>query len=115
MTGIPTADEIIDYSAQPNWGFRTNYNNAQNIEAVANMAFGEGKSVGMIYGTDGFGQAGFDAVSSYAKKNGLDLVKAEGVDPGATSMTSQVNTRSEDRRVGKECVSTCRSRWWAST
>jgi ABC-type branched-subunit amino acid transport system substrate-binding protein len=92
MTGIPTADEIIDYSAQPNWGFRTNYNNAQNIEAVANMAFGEGKSVGMIYGTDGFGQAGFDAVSSYAKKNGLDLVKAEGVDPGATSMTSQVNT-----------------------
>src|SRR3546814_11871478 len=22
--------------------------------------------------------------------------------------------RSEDRRVGKECVSTCRSRWWPS-
>src|SRR3546814_12896570 len=21
-------------------------------------------------------------------------------------------TRSEERRVGKECVSTCRSRWW---
>lgn len=92
MTGIPTADEIIDYSAQPNWGFRTNYNNAQNIEAVANTAFGEGKTVGLIYGTDGFGQAGYDAVSSYAEENGLDLAKAEGVDPGATSMTSQVNT-----------------------
>src|SRR3546814_12103405 len=23
-----------------------------------------------------------------------------------------VKTRSEERRVGKECVSTCRSRWW---
>src|SRR3546814_15029558 len=23
-----------------------------------------------------------------------------------------VNSRSEERRVGKECVSTCRSRWW---
>src|SRR3546814_1798538 len=22
------------------------------------------------------------------------------------------STRSEERRVGKECVSTCRSRWW---
>src|SRR3546814_7977254 len=22
------------------------------------------------------------------------------------------NARSEERRVGKECVSTCRSRWW---
>src|SRR3546814_5311322 len=29
------------------------------------------------------------------------------------AMTTQVNfvTRSEERRVGKECVSTCRSRW----
>src|SRR3546814_11608010 len=24
----------------------------------------------------------------------------------------QYGTRSEERRVGKECVSTCRSRWW---
>src|SRR3546814_1003464 len=23
-----------------------------------------------------------------------------------------MQTRSEERRVGKECVSTCRSRWW---
>src|SRR3546814_19122312 len=26
-------------------------------------------------------------------------------------LLSYVNTRSEERRVGKECVSTCRSRW----
>ena len=25
--------------------------------------------------------------------------------------TSTYNSRSEERRVGKECVSTCRSRW----
>src|SRR3546814_18589385 len=25
---------------------------------------------------------------------------------------SPTKTRSEERRVGKECVSTCRSRWW---
>src|SRR3546814_11540304 len=25
------------------------------------------------------------------------------------------NGRSEERRVGKECVSTCRSRWWPYT
>src|SRR3546814_16677915 len=28
-----------------------------------------------------------------------------------TSITSAVDERSEERRVGKECVSTCRSRW----
>src|SRR3546814_15498339 len=27
------------------------------------------------------------------------------------SETSLIQTRSEERRVGKECVSTCRSRW----
>lgn len=91
MTGIPTADQIIDYSEQPNWAFRTNYNNEQNIDAVANTAFGEGNTVGMVYGTDGFGQAGYDAVQAYVDENGLDLAAAEGVDPGATSMVSQVN------------------------
>lgn len=101
MTGIPTADQIIDYSEQPNWAFRTNYNNDQNIEAVASSAFGEGKSVGMVYGTDGFGQAGYDSVRSYVDENGLDLVAAEGVDPGATSMVSQVNAL---KRAGVDTV-----------
>src|SRR3546814_3845249 len=32
--------------------------------------------------------------------------------PGAGSITSSpAGARSEERRVGKECVSTCRSRW----
>src|SRR3546814_15219504 len=29
----------------------------------------------------------------------------------SSSSSKQVTTRSEERRVGKECVSTCRSRW----
>src|SRR3546814_20880073 len=29
-----------------------------------------------------------------------------------TGMPLQAEPRSEERRVGKECVSTCRSRWW---
>src|SRR3546814_18044743 len=31
---------------------------------------------------------------------------------GNGSLSGRVTDRSEERRVGKECVSTCRSRWW---
>src|SRR3546814_19582682 len=33
------------------------------------------------------------------------------VDAGARIIIVAVTARSEERRVGKECVSTCRSRW----
>src|SRR3546814_12374142 len=32
-------------------------------------------------------------------------------DAGAPAPSVEVSNRSEERRVGKECVSTCRSRW----
>src|SRR3546814_15567008 len=32
------------------------------------------------------------------------------VDPGPPA--PETTARSEERRVGKECASTCRSRWW---
>src|SRR3546814_20191260 len=35
------------------------------------------------------------------------LVRSDGMAP-----RSLEPARSEERRVGKECVSTCRSRWW---
>src|SRR3546814_20610386 len=35
----------------------------------------------------------------------------EGSSVGVAIVTADGN-RSEERRVGKECVSTCRSRWW---
>src|SRR3546814_13342251 len=56
-------------------------------------------------------------------QNGVD-VNSEGICPAALGTKDQqpstyspkpglfyVPTRSEERRVGKECVSTCRSRW----
>src|SRR3546814_7995300 len=39
------------------------------------------------------------AIVGIAKANGYSFIKA------------YTNLRSEERRVGKECVSTCRSRW----
>src|SRR3546814_3106067 len=36
---------------------------------------------------------------------------ASGVDPGVQRRASSAARRSEERRVGKECVRTCRSRW----
>src|SRR3546814_12698789 len=30
----------------------------------------------------------------------------------AKARAGEIGERSEERRVGKECVSTCRSRWW---
>src|SRR3546814_11262454 len=36
---------------------------------------------------------------------------AAGEEPHAVTPRGQMNERSEERRVGKECVSTCRSRW----
>src|SRR3546814_12395796 len=32
---------------------------------------------------------------------------------GSNDLTQRSSLRSEERRVGKECVSTCRSRWWS--
>src|SRR3546814_15980945 len=34
------------------------------------------------------------------------------ISAAACSTTPWAALRSEERRVGKECVSTCRSRWW---
>src|SRR3546814_15969441 len=39
------------------------------------------------------------------------LVDMRGVSPYADDGTSNLASRSEERRVGKACVSTCRSRW----
>src|SRR3546814_15207310 len=40
--------------------------------------------------------------------NACDLIG-----PAIHRAVLQNELRSEERRVGKECVSTCRSRWWA--
>src|SRR3546814_16603708 len=45
---------------------------------------------------------------------------AQSVGPKSGTSAKKIRTtfqdlRSEERRVGKECVSTCRSRWWTYT
>src|SRR3546814_14883844 len=40
-----------------------------------------------------------------------DLLRIRSVSPDPVYKEEVVRARSEERRVGKECVSTCRSRW----
>ena len=44
---------------------------------------------------------------------GMEVLGSKGADPArvAAQAVSGISFRSEERRVGKECVSTCRSRW----
>src|SRR3546814_15803774 len=58
--------------------------------------------------TDNLGSArsrGFDLQVSARPLDGLSLDLAVGY------TDAEYTSRSEERRVGKECVSTCRSRW----
>src|SRR3546814_20286600 len=55
---------------------------------------------------DGFGHEGSWGVGAGMARIMLSWVNE------ATSWPSRRTTRSEERRVGKECVRTCRSRWW---
>src|SRR3546814_17720338 len=51
-----------------------------------------------------------EPVSSYFSGNGGDTVFCS-LNSAAPFADSLLASRSEERRVGKECVSTCRSRW----
>src|SRR3546814_19680850 len=48
-------------------------------------------------------------IATVARREGASAVGALGVAGGAVH--GQERERSEERRVGEECVSTCRSRW----
>src|SRR3546814_21146353 len=60
---------------------------------------------------DGRGRpdAAREAIIRFLCRLSLPPVRRGGRRPLADRMTDE--TRSEERRVGKECVSTCRSRW----
>src|SRR3546814_13539592 len=51
------------------------------------------------------------AESSPGKRKGRSARSSAGGAGGGNPRTF-TRKRSEERRVGKECVSTCRSRWW---
>src|SRR3546814_11415376 len=50
-------------------------------------------------------------LSSWSLGSWLYLREGSGNAPGTIGGPSQLGGRSEERRVGKECVSTCRARW----
>src|SRR3546814_2209211 len=56
---------------------------------------------------------GYDHVINYKTDNFVERVKEITKGEGVPVVYDGVgkDTRSEERRVGKECVSTCRSRW----
>src|SRR3546814_8916014 len=50
----------------------------------------------------------------FANENGAitrEIMQTSGYKAAFPGTTFQKGSRSEERRVGKECVSTCRSRW----
>src|SRR3546814_16586951 len=49
--------------------------------------------------------------AQYADKDAPPLTRASMVEQNAPARYGMGTIRSEERRVGKECVSTCRSRW----
>src|SRR3546814_16388047 len=70
--------------------------------------------------SDGALQMTTAVVNRYGRQNtDIDIASLgddEAAPPSAPLERNVVNSegsdRSEERRVGKECVSTCRSRWW---
>src|SRR3546814_20075765 len=75
------------------------------------------KRIAQIAGKSEFGDSVLAASYEVAKKLGLEIVAAEQFATDATNIDTQVaklrvdRPRSEERRVGKECVSTVRFRW----
>src|SRR3546814_5184249 len=58
---------------------------------------------GVCLATLGRGATNFVTAAAYAQLGGMPMMMITGQKP--------IKKRSEERRVGKECVSTCRSRW----
>src|SRR3546814_5215539 len=51
------------------------------------------------------------AATSLIDRNAVSKGAARAATGAALMLAHEIKNRSEERRVGKECVSTCRSRW----
>src|SRR3546814_13684762 len=95
------------------------------MDCVRAIAAGEGHSLiveadGTLWGAghNNNSQLGDDSTRNHSKPiRILDSVQAVAAGSGHSMMLKTDGSlwmvRSEERRVGKECVSTCRSRWSA--
>src|SRR3546814_18910761 len=79
---------------------------ARNSAALAQSSGSIGRPIGCSDDID-------SRIRAAAGPSGSMPAKRVGIPPGQTELTRMpcAATRSEERRVGKECVSTCRSRW----
>src|SRR3546814_11640670 len=73
-----------------------------------------GWAYGLYYGIIGpllLGQAATLSEAAFSVERSYEVIRRFGITnlAGAPTAYRQI---SEERRVGKECVSTCRSRWW---
>src|SRR3546814_19475747 len=83
-------------------GFGIHRHHAAEIEAVGQIA--------LIYG-NGHLRVPAASISAKGAPRGGAHPSLRGRGVIATRRETKRNWRSEERRVGKECVSTCRSRW----
>src|SRR3546814_13546997 len=72
----------------------------QNAQMLASLARERLRNRQLFENAD-LDRAFMDALEKYRRPSDVVVVRA-----------TRSGVRSEERRVGKECVSTCRSRWW---
>src|SRR3546814_7718538 len=75
------------------------------VDAVRRDKYRTWSSVNLTSAPTGLAAWSADAIVAYLKHGENDHAVLHGP-------MNEVVLRSEERRVGKECVSTCRSRWW---
>src|SRR3546814_16416047 len=69
------------------------------------------KLVAVLHDKQSYGQGIASSVKSELEKAGVKVGLFEGINAGDSDYSAVITKRSEERSVGKECVSTCRSRW----
>src|SRR3546814_12534054 len=75
------------------------------------LPFRDGQVVTGRLGADMDEATGYDAARRCALMLVAQIGQAVGGDWSRVDRIVKIGVRSEERRVGKECVSTCRSRW----
>src|SRR3546814_19479800 len=89
------AAETVNYKAQPDWQ-----------KAVLELTGGRGVDVTVEVGGPGTLARSVEATRVAGRIAMIGVLTGGSIDP-----TTIMRKRSEERRVGKECVSKCRSRW----
>src|SRR3546814_20023443 len=104
---VCSSDRLRNINRADNWGGRV----ALAWEPADTLSV---KLAALLQKVDGDGTSQIDADSSLRPLAGYNQSNLVSTGPYSRKIqlsTSSIDLRSEARRVGKECVSTCRSRW----